>query len=154
MIDRYGKRKGETSLNSLCNSLNWKRDRPILTAAKKSPMFCLSRSFKWTPCFLAFIFECQSWIKHLCRSGRADCQCAKEERRHLAINAKNNVSLQSLTCWTRKLESAARTQRDTMVVLREGMCPGLGEDLVRDLRAADVRTGELCRLVLKRLNWQ
>lgn len=29
-----------------------------------------------------------------------------------------------------------------MVVLREGMCPGLDEDLVRDLRAADVKTGQ------------
>ncbi|XP_019961321.2 DNA repair protein RAD51 homolog 4 [Paralichthys olivaceus] len=29
-----------------------------------------------------------------------------------------------------------------MVVLREGMCPGLEEDLIRDLRAADVRTVE------------
>lgn len=32
-----------------------------------------------------------------------------------------------------------------MVVLREGMCPGLDEDLVRDLRAADIKTGQcLC----------
>lgn len=29
----------------------------------------------------------------------------------------------------------------TMVVLREGMCPGLDEDLLRDLRAADIKTG-------------
>ncbi|XP_039634567.1 DNA repair protein RAD51 homolog 4 isoform X2 [Perca fluviatilis] len=29
-----------------------------------------------------------------------------------------------------------------MVVLREGMCPGLDEDLVRDLRAADIKTVE------------
>lgn len=29
-----------------------------------------------------------------------------------------------------------------MVVLREGMCPGLDEDLLRDLRAADIKTGE------------
>ncbi|XP_070773563.1 DNA repair protein RAD51 homolog 4 [Enoplosus armatus] len=29
-----------------------------------------------------------------------------------------------------------------MVVLREGMCPGLDEDLVRDLRAADITTVE------------
>lgn len=29
-----------------------------------------------------------------------------------------------------------------MVVLREGMCPGLDEDLVRDLRAADIKTGQ------------
>lgn len=28
-----------------------------------------------------------------------------------------------------------------MVVLREGMCPGLDEDLLRDLRGADVKTG-------------
>lgn len=30
-----------------------------------------------------------------------------------------------------------------MVVLRAGMCPGLDEDLVRDLRSADVKTGVL-----------
>ncbi|KAK5887289.1 hypothetical protein CesoFtcFv8_015903 [Champsocephalus esox] len=29
-----------------------------------------------------------------------------------------------------------------MVVLREGMCPGLDADLVRDLRAADIKTVE------------
>ncbi|XP_039888430.1 DNA repair protein RAD51 homolog 4 [Simochromis diagramma] len=29
-----------------------------------------------------------------------------------------------------------------MVVLREGMCPGLDEDLLRDLRAADIKTVE------------
>lgn len=29
-----------------------------------------------------------------------------------------------------------------MVVLREGMCPGLDEDLIRDLCAADIKTGE------------
>lgn len=29
-----------------------------------------------------------------------------------------------------------------MVVLREGMCPGLDEDLVRSLRAADIKTGQ------------
>lgn len=28
-----------------------------------------------------------------------------------------------------------------MVVLREGMCPGLDGDLLRDLRRADIRTG-------------
>ena len=28
-----------------------------------------------------------------------------------------------------------------MVVLREGMCPGLDEDLLRDLRSADIKTG-------------
>lgn len=38
-----------------------------------------------------------------------------------------------------------------MVVLREGMCPGLKDDLVRDLRAADVRTGEQFSVVL--LKW-
>lgn len=32
-----------------------------------------------------------------------------------------------------------------MVVLREGMCPGLDEDLVRDLRAADIKTGQYVR---------
>lgn len=39
-----------------------------------------------------------------------------------------------------------------MVVLREGMCPGLEEDLVRDLRSADVRTGKLYGQTLKLLN--
>ncbi len=35
-----------------------------------------------------------------------------------------------------------------MVVLREGMCPGLDENLVRDLRAADIKTGQnLCESV-------
>lgn len=29
-----------------------------------------------------------------------------------------------------------------MVVLREGMCPGLDEDLLRDLRGADIKTGQ------------
>ena len=28
-----------------------------------------------------------------------------------------------------------------MVVLREGMCPGLEENIVRDLRAANITTG-------------
>lgn len=28
-----------------------------------------------------------------------------------------------------------------MVPLKDGMCPGLDEDLVRDLRAADIKTG-------------
>jgi len=30
-----------------------------------------------------------------------------------------------------------------MVVLREGMCPGLDDGLVRGLRAAGIKTGEL-----------
>lgn len=30
-----------------------------------------------------------------------------------------------------------------MVVLRAGMCPGLDEGLVGDLRAAGIKTGEL-----------
>lgn len=34
-----------------------------------------------------------------------------------------------------------------MVVLRGGMCPGLDEGLVRDLRAADVKTGECVSVV-------
>lgn len=34
-----------------------------------------------------------------------------------------------------------------MVILREEMCPGLDEDLLRSLRAADIRTG-LCDLML------
>lgn len=34
-----------------------------------------------------------------------------------------------------------------MVVLREGMCPGLDADLVRDLRAADIKTGECLKML-------
>lgn len=33
-----------------------------------------------------------------------------------------------------------------MVVLLAGMCPGLDEDLLRSLRAADIRTG-LCGFI-------
>lgn len=31
-----------------------------------------------------------------------------------------------------------------MVLLREGLCPGLSEDLVKALREEDVRTGSAC----------
>lgn len=35
-----------------------------------------------------------------------------------------------------------------MVVLRAEMCPGLDEDLVKDLRAADIKTGVCVCVVL------
>lgn len=40
-----------------------------------------------------------------------------------------------------------------MVVLREGMCPGLDEGLLRDLRAADIKTGQcedVCLMLIRR----
>lgn len=37
-----------------------------------------------------------------------------------------------------------------MVVLRGGMCPGLDDDLVRELRAADIKTGQCVCVTAKR----
>lgn len=31
-----------------------------------------------------------------------------------------------------------------MVVLREGICPGLNQDVIQALRNVDIRTGRLC----------